>query len=232
MAISTMQPGLRVPAPWAVACAAILAACGGGDAGPEAIPDDDPLARSAPSGRRGDSSAAQQRQARQAASGQRGAFASYEKVSEDLRRELSDREFRPDPSGTTNRDPFRSYVIAQAGLTTGGLREEARDRTEICDESNSVATDYSLRDLTLIGIVLRGTRSYAMFRDRAGLGYIVNRGECLGSEQAVIRRIGSGFVQLETISAPTTGATGATAQQREILLYPEEFDLPPGEELE
>jgi Tfp pilus assembly protein PilP/predicted small lipoprotein YifL len=219
------------PALSTLALAMALAACGG-DSGPEEIPDDDPLARSGgPSGRRSTQQKPTDRgSADQAA--EKSQFASYEKVSGDLRRKLTDDDFRNDPTGTRNRDPFRSYVISQPGISGGRGSDEARDRTEVCDETNSVAIDYSLRDLTLIGIVLRGTKSYALFRDRAGLGYIVHRNECLGSEQAVVRRIGSGFVRLETVPQAAQGTAAATPQEREILLNPEEYDVPPEEELE
>ena len=213
----------RAPAPWSIAVSLVIAACGGDD-GPEPIPDDDPLARRGQAGRRATPQAPSEPQDRAAA--ERSPFASYDKVDDALRRELVDRDFRVDPRGSLNRDPFRSYVITQDGLLTGASGEEAGDRAEVCDESNSVAVDYSLRDLTLIGIVLRGTVSYAMFRDRSGLGYIVHRGECLGSEQAVVRSIGSGFVQLETAPQVAPGSATATTRQREILLYPEEYDLP------
>jgi hypothetical protein len=223
----TIRARLRTPAPWAIALLVVVAACGS-DSGPEPIPDDDPLARR-PSGRRASPQASQQ-QRRPTQRGEAGAFASYEKVDSELRRELTDREFRVDPTGVRNRDPFRSYVITQEGLTSGArVGDEARDRTEVCGDDNSVAIDHSLRDLSLIGIVLRGTMSYAMFRDRRGMGYIVHRNDCLGSEQAVVRRIGSGFVQVETVAQAAQGTVGAAPQQREILLYPEEFDLPPEE---
>jgi hypothetical protein len=212
-----------------LALAAAVAACGGGGSGPEPIPDDDPLARS-PTARRANPPRSQPQRRPTTRGEAGGAFASYEKVDSELRRELSEREFRVDPTGVRNRDPFRSYVITQEGLTSGGrVGEEARDRMEVCDDENSVAINHSLRDLTLIGIVLRGTMSYALFRDRRGLGYIVHRNDCLGSEQAVVRRIGSGFVQLETVAQAAQGTVGAAPQQREILLYPEEFDLPPEE---
>lgn len=230
------HPLRRAPTFPSIVLALALAACGGGGEGPEEIPDDDPLSRrDSPSGRR---SSPQQEEASSPAGdgeegGEPGMFASYDKVDEDLRQELTREDFRADPTGTRNRDPFQSYVVAQPGVPTGHQSEEARDRTEVCDETNSVAVEYSLRDLELIGIVMRGTKSYALFRDGQGHGHIINRNECLGSEQAVVRSIGAGYVRLETLAeAPQGTETSSAGQKREILLHPEEYELPPEEALE
>ena len=88
-----------------------------------------------------------------------------------------------------------------------------------------MATNYSLRDLNLIGIVLRGTRSYALFRDSGGYGHIVPRGDCLGKEQARVENIGAGFVRLAVTPEAPPGAPAPAAQTRDILLYPEELSV-------
>lgn len=195
---------------------AAIAACAGDD-GPDGIPEDDPLASQPGDGRRsgGDGNGSD---SDAEAAGE--VFASYEKVPEDLRRDLGEGDFDPDPSGARNRDPFQSFVIDQPELLQRDDEDE-HDRDEICDDGSSVATDYALSDLSLMGIVLRGTTGYALFRDGHGDGHIVRRGECLAAEQAIVTGIGSDYVQLET----ETGEGGdgePQTDEKEILLHPDE----------
>jgi hypothetical protein len=79
--------------------------------------------------------------------------------------------------------------------------------------------------MKLIGIVLYGTRSWAQFRDRANLGQIVRRGNCLGKERAIVEEIGDNFVRVRVMpEAPPGGAT-PEPQTVEFALYPEELKL-------
>jgi hypothetical protein len=82
-----------------------------------------------------------------------------------------------------------------------------------------------MRDLRLIGIVLRGTRSYALFRDSAAFGHIVKRGDCLGKEKARVDSIGAGFVRLEVTPEAPPGGAAPDPQMRDIQLHPEELQL-------
>jgi hypothetical protein len=150
----------------------------------------------------------------------------YEKVPDALRRRLTEREFRPDPGGDENRDPFRSYVI-HAGAGQSAAAPTVLDTTDNCNRDNSRASSYSLRDLRLIGIVLRGTRSYAQFRDSSNYGHIVARGDCLGKEKAVVETIGAGYVRLEVRPEAPPGAPAPPPQKRDIPLYPEEYQIDP-----
>lgn len=141
-----------------------------------------------------------------------------------LRHRFVPRDFEVDPSGNENRDPFRSYVVNQpgAGATT---TDATIQPTELCTAKNMVASNYSLRDLRLQGIVLRGTRSYALFVDSAGFGHIVRRDNCLGKEKALVEKIGAGFVRLELLPEPSPNAAPLPPQKRDIQLYPEELQI-------
>ena len=144
-------------------------------------------------------------------------------------------DFNPDPVGNERRDPFRSYVVVQA-IKKGDGGGLSVATTEVCTEQNMVAPDplakdprarmsYSLRDLQLVGIVLRGTKSYALFRDTGGFGHTVTRGDCLGKEKAKVVKIGAGFVRLEVIPDPLPNQPAREPQKREIQLHPEEMEV-------
>lgn len=144
-------------------------------------------------------------------------------------------DFDPDPVGDESRDPFRSYVVIQA-LSRQGEGGLTVATTEVCTEKNMVAPSprakdprarqsYSLRDLRLAGIVLRGTKSYALFRDSGGFGHHVKRGDCLGKEKAKVVKIGAGFVRLEVIPDPLPNQPAREPQKREIQLHPEELQI-------
>lgn len=156
-------------------------------------------------------------------------LATYPKVPDSVRRSFSPRDFQPDPSGERNRDPFQSFVVNQPGESNGG-GPAVIDPTDVCKPDRSIATNYSLRDLRLIGIVLRGTDSYGLFRDTAKVGHIVHRGDCLGKEKALVEKIGAGFVRLEVVPEAPQGAAAPAPEEREILLHPQEYQLPTRDE--
>lgn len=152
-----------------------------------------------------------------------------------IRHKFRPEDFNPDPSGDDRRDPFRSYVVIQAlkRSDSGGLTVAT---TEVCTEKNMVAPSplakdprarmsYSLRDLQLVGVVLRGTKSYALFRDSGGFGHTVRRGDCLGKEKAKVVKIGAGFVRLEVIPDALPNQPAREPQKREIQLYPAEIEV-------
>lgn len=153
------------------------------------------------------------------------ALETYNKIDEKYRRRFLERDFIPDSSAIENRDPFRSYVITIPGLSKREREARGVDATDLCTNKNSKATDYSIRSLTLIGIVLRGTRSYALFRDSAGLGHIVRRKDCLGQEKAVVEEIKAGIVRLEVIPAAPPGGKQPDPETRDFPLYPEQLEL-------
>lgn len=201
-----------------------LVACGGDD-GPDGIPEDDPLARVQSEGRR----ASSDENGDDRGDGPEAAFASYEKVPEDLRRPFGADDFDSDRAGRYNRDPFQSFVVDDPLAQDEG--DEDLDRDEICSDHNSIATGFALADLALMGIVLRGTTGYAMFRDSSGAGHIVRQGQCVGSEQAVVARVGSDYVTLEREVEGADDGEPAV-EEDEILLHPEEHErelLPVGD---
>jgi len=149
----------------------------------------------------------------------------YPRIADQHRRRFLERDFIPDPTGAENRDPFRSYVVAIPGLSRRERTASSIDTTDLCTAKNSKAVDYTLRDLSLIGIVLRGTRSYALFRDTAGLGHIARRKDCLGKEKAIVEEIKAGIVRLEVIPEAPPGGKQPDPETRDYALYPEELQL-------
>lgn len=181
------------------------------DAGPPPVP-----------GRGGGGAAKKPKKKKKAKKG--GKLKTYPKVAEELRQQFSERDFLSDVTGDQNRDPFRSYLLAQP-LLEGDEGSAGVDLSEICPPERSKATKFSLRDLKLIGIVLRGTKSYALFRDSTRFGHIVRRGECLGKEKAVVNEIGVGYVSVEVAPETPQGTAAPPAQKRTIALYPEELSV-------
>jgi Tfp pilus assembly protein PilP len=141
-----------------------------------------------------------------------------------IRHTFRERDFVSDPTGTENRDPFRSYVI----MLPGSLSEASgvvQVPTDNCTKKQLVATNYSLRDLRLVGIVTRGSRKYALFQDSADVGRIVHKDDCLGREKARVKDIGAGFVTLEMIPEQVANQPLRQPEERSIPLYPDELKL-------
>lgn len=151
----------------------------------------------------------------------------YAQILPEFRRKFTEADFRADPNGDENRDPFRSYVIRQGSLGRDSNKSSSLQPTDVCTMKNSRAPGYSLRDLRLIGIVLRGTRGTAQFRDPRGEGWIVKRGDCLGKEKATVQAIGVGSVTLEVVPEAPPNTEPPPPERRDIPLYPAE--LPPAE---
>jgi hypothetical protein len=150
-----------------------------------------------------------------------GRLDTYAHIDERFRLPFGERDFASDPGGDENRDPFRSYVIRQGG--SPDLKGVVPIQpTDVCTERNSRAPGHAIRDLRLIGLVLRGTRSYAQFRDPSGFGWIVRLRDCLGKEKAIVEKIGAGFVTLELV--PEVASTKEPqAERRDIQLHPAEL---------
>ncbi len=147
-----------------------------------------------------------------------------DKERPDIRHGFRERDFSPDPTGTENRDPFRSFVITQpgVGVTEPGIAVEA---TDVCPIKKQIARGYGVRELRLIGIVSQGTTRYALFSDTRGEGRIVHRGDCLGKEKARVKEIGAGFVTLELSPEPVPNQPPRAPEERSIPLYPKELPL-------
>lgn len=178
--------------------------------------------------------------ARPAAAGARGAkngkaLTTYRHVEElvtsadeaaRIRHQFREADFVQDPAGD-NRDPFRSYILSTGILDSRpGLPVEA---TDICTAKQMVATNYSVRDLKLVGIVSRGLRRYALMQDTANVGQIVTRGDCVGKEKARVKEIGAGYVTFEVMPEGATPGVPRVPEERSVPLYPEELPLMRGQ---
>jgi Tfp pilus assembly protein PilP len=136
----------------------------------------------------------------------------YAKVDDAKYRVTLTREmFTPDPTGEINRDPFRSYVIEETPVATAGNKSTRKDECE----KGLVAETVGLRDLTLTGIVKRGTTAFALFEDKNGDGWVAKRGECLSKDKSKISEIGS---------ASITVTIGTEEREEEWKLHPEELE--------
>ena len=149
-----------------------------------------------------------------------------EEERETIRHEFKERDFVVDPSGE-NRDPFQSYVLMQVGLQADTPNVDPA--TELCAKRQMVATNYSVRDLKLTGIVARGTRHFALMQDSANFGHIVARGDCVGRENARVKDIGAGYITFEITPETVIGSTGVArpAEERSVQLYPGELTVKP-----
>lgn len=143
-----------------------------------------------------------------------------------VRHQFRESDFMQDLDGD-NRDPFRSFILSSGILDTRS--SVAVQATDMCTAKQMVATNYSIRDLKLVGIVSRGLRRYALMQDTANLGQIVTRGDCVGKEKARVKEIGAGYVTLEVM--PEAGSAGVprVAEERSIPLYPEELPMSRGD---
>jgi Tfp pilus assembly protein PilP len=143
-----------------------------------------------------------------------------------IRVTLTERDFTPDITGNDNRDPFRSFVVAQPGVGTGsGPPVEA---TEQCPRKRQWARTYSARELKLVGIVARGTIRHALFSDPAQVGWVIQAGDCIGKEKARVKQIGATFVTLEVSTEVAPNQPPRPAEERSIPLHPK--DLTVGDE--
>ncbi len=126
--------------------------------------------------------------------------------------------FIPDPDGTDNRDPFRSYLISP------NVEVEVKQPTEQCRDKRQIkASTETIQNLTLSGIIRRGSSSVAQFRDSRGNAHLVRRNDCLGSEKIKIKEISAEFVKTEQI--PPNMVDGGKTIIRKIFLHPAEEKL-------
>lgn len=143
-----------------------------------------------------------------------------------IRHQFRESDFVQDPAGD-NRDPFRSYILSTGILDSRpGLPVEASD---ICTAKQMVATNYSVRDLKLVGIVSRGLRRYALMQDTANVGQIVTRGDCVGKEKARVKEIGAGYVTFEVMPEGLTPGVPRVPEERSVPLYPDELPMMRGQ---
>lgn len=208
--------------PW-FALAGVLAACGGEDEPPPPPPKAQPVAATPAAKPRGGATPA-------------ATVTTYSKIESRpeltpaeaklIRHRFTAADFVTDPTGSVNRDPFRSYIITQISVNTGPAAGDpaGEDKLARCPGKRVAAVGYSTRELKLTGVVTRGTMREATFTDSAGVGWGVRRGDCIGSERARVKLIGEGFVTLEY---PATGTTpddpNARTEEREYRLREREL---------
>ncbi len=156
-----------------------------------------------------------------------GALQIRAKIPEQFRRELKERDFRPDPLGEENRDPFFSYVLEKPRFSAGAGVPQMRDT---CVDREWRGQAESIRDMRLMAIILQGTRSWAQFIDRGSMGHIVERGFCLGKEKAVVDHIGDNFVRVKITPEAPPGAATPEPVLEDFALYPAQMDLKQGKD--
>jgi hypothetical protein len=209
-----------------VLLAAVLAACGGDEDGDDGA--------GAPAPQLAAAAAAAPAAARTGETGP--GLQTYRKVEDvvpeeeraTIRHHFRDRDFMGDPTGSENRDPFRSYVINQPELIVD--TRSGAEQTDRCPTKQLVASQHSMRDLRLVGIVSRGIRRFALFQDSGDVGHIVTRGDCVGKEKARVKDIGEGFVTLEQAAEQAPGQPPLPPEEHSIALYPEAQPLSPDED--
>ena len=167
-----------------------------------------------------------------------------EKEAEAIRHRFVTSNFDPDLTGGDNRDPFYSFVRKPVGLADDGSSgtENVKKRTHTCNERrlrapNPLARDprarrsVSFNDLTLTAIVLRGTKSFALFKDKSQYSHIVQVGDCLGKEKVLVADIGATTVKLELAQDADKGraAQGYTRQLHPDELSPEDPETAGGD---
>lgn len=189
-----------------LALLAAAAACGGDDA-----PKPKPKPAAAPAG--GAPAAA-------AATSGGPQLVLRQKVDDKYRRAFTKEDFTSDPSGDVNRDPFYSYLVTPTAVT-GGQTTAVQDECE----NRTVAGKYALGDLKLLGIIVRGTKNFAMFTNPERVGQIVYQGDCLAKDKARVLEITPSCVRVELRVEAPPGAPAPPAHEEKICLHPEEIEI-------
>jgi Tfp pilus assembly protein PilP len=141
------------------------------------------------------------------------------KVDRVYRKEFKQTDFQPDPTGDVNRDPFFSYLVAPVlnqGQATP-IQDECADR--------KVAEKYAYGDLRLIGIIMRGTKNFAMFKDPSGLGQVAYQGDCLSKDKARIIEITPSCVRIEIRGIAPPGAPAPPAHEDKRCLHKDDIEV-------
>jgi hypothetical protein len=140
------------------------------------------------------------------------------KVDKQYRKELSPSDFQGDPTGDINRDPFESYLVApQPNGPQTPVQDECQD--------HKVAEKFAYNDLSLVAIVVRGTRNFAMFKDPTGTGQIVFQGFCLSKEKARIIEITPTCVRFELRGDAPPGAPAPPAREDKNCLHKNDIEV-------
>ena len=141
------------------------------------------------------------------------------KVDKSYRKELTAADFTPDITGDVNRDPFTSYLVSPSMRPGSGapVEDECANR--------KVAEKYAYGDLRLIGIVMHGTRNYAMFKDPAGVGQVTFQGDCLAKDKARVIEITPSCVRIEIRGIAPPGAPAPPAHEDKRCLHADDIEI-------
>lgn len=142
-----------------------------------------------------------------------------------IRHDFKDRDFVADQV----RDPFQSYVIVQPELVE---KSDKKPDGPCTRREQFVATNYSYMDLRLVGIVSQGTQRKVLMIDRANLGHIVRRGDCVGKEKAVVKDIGTGYVTFVVQQDGDARNAAQPPEEHSVQLHPKTLDVAPQQEAE
>jgi Tfp pilus assembly protein PilP len=137
-----------------------------------------------------------------------------------IRHEFKDRDFVADQV----RDPFQSFIIVPKGLEAVPDKKVEGPCTR---PEQFVASNYSYLDMRLVGIVAQGTQRKALMMDRANVGRIVRRGDCVGKEKAVVKDIGPGFVTFVVHPDVEDRTPNRVPEERSVQLYPKGLQVAP-----
>jgi Tfp pilus assembly protein PilP len=135
------------------------------------------------------------------------------------RKDFTPSDFQPDPTGDVNRDPFFSYLVAAPPAAGQGPSS-----TDECTE-NRVCEKYAYPDMRLMGIVMRGTKNFAMFKDPTGLGQVVFQGDCIAKEKARVIEITPSCVRIEIRGVAPPGAEAPPAHEDKRCLHPDDIEI-------
>jgi Tfp pilus assembly protein PilP len=109
----------------------------------------------------------------------------------------------------SNRDPFKSFLRLFVERGAPKVRQVP-----------AIFEKFALEELTLIAVVSGDARPRAMFRDPAGLGQTIKRGDYLSKAGARVTKILSDRVIVEL--SETTASGEARPLEKAILVNPEE----------
>jgi len=138
------------------------------------------------------------------------------KVDKQYRKEFTQADFTPDPTGDVNRDPFYSYLIAPTA-------QQAVQHDEC--EGHMVGEKYGYNDLKLKAIVMRGTKNFAMWRDPSGIGNLAYQGDCLSKDRARVIEITPSCVRIEIRGDAPPGAPAPPAHEDKACLHADDVEI-------
>ncbi len=142
-----------------------------------------------------------------------------------IRHVFKDRDFVPDQT-TGTRDPFQSFVLGPTSFKKDTDPTAGVDITKNCRrEDQMVAKNWSYNELRLVGIVAERAQRKVLMMDKANLGWIIKKGDCVGREKAVVKEIGVGFITFQVQPQTPDGATTRPVEEHSFQLYPNQLPV-------